>query len=235
MLSPLEFGPLAWWDASDASTFTFSSGSVVSQWNDKSGNGNHLTQGTVANQPGRTGTQNGLSTVVFDGSNDLMVCSTLDTATSGATNLTIIAAYLRPTIANGALLGTQTSSSTKGIMIFHPSGSSLTTRIANATNTANRTYSSLTGTFRIHTSVINAAGATEVPTQRSNGVENGTAEVDTGGFATAAGGFAVGGRASGGGLPADMAVGGLVIFNSIVALDTIGRIEAYMNAQWAAY
>jgi hypothetical protein len=65
-------GSAIWLDASDASTFTFSSGSVVSQWNDKSGNSRNFSQGTVANQPSRTGTRNGLSTVVFDGTNDRM-------------------------------------------------------------------------------------------------------------------------------------------------------------------
>ena len=32
-----------WWDADDASTFTYSSGVVVSQWSDKSGGANHLS------------------------------------------------------------------------------------------------------------------------------------------------------------------------------------------------
>ena len=39
-----------WFDAADASTITDSAGSV-SQWGDKSGNGNHLTQGDGAFQP----------------------------------------------------------------------------------------------------------------------------------------------------------------------------------------
>lgn len=65
-------GLLAWYDAADAATFTFSSGVVVSQWNDKSGNGENLVQGTVARQPSRSGTQNGLPTVVYDGSTDSM-------------------------------------------------------------------------------------------------------------------------------------------------------------------
>ena len=42
-----------WLDANDASSFTFSSSNVVSQWADKSGNGNHATQATVGNQPTR--------------------------------------------------------------------------------------------------------------------------------------------------------------------------------------
>jgi len=62
---PLSLSPVLWLDASDASTFTFSSGVVVSQWNDKSTGGLHATQGTVGNQPDRDGTVNGLSTVTF--------------------------------------------------------------------------------------------------------------------------------------------------------------------------
>lgn len=63
----------AWWDSSDASTFTYSSGSVVSEWRDKSGNGRHFGQSDVSKQPSRSGTINGKATVVFDGTNDSMV------------------------------------------------------------------------------------------------------------------------------------------------------------------
>lgn len=65
-----ELRPLIWFDASDSSTITESSGSV-SQWNDKSGNGYNVTQATGINQPSlMIGDQNGLSTIFFDGSND---------------------------------------------------------------------------------------------------------------------------------------------------------------------
>lgn len=61
-----------WWDSDDATTFSYSSGSVVSQWRDKSGLDRHFAQATVANQPSRNGTQNGRTTVVFDGSTDYL-------------------------------------------------------------------------------------------------------------------------------------------------------------------
>lgn len=68
-------GCIGWWDASDAATITASSGSV-SQWNDKSGTGHHLTQGTGANQPTTgTRTQNGLNVIDFDGTGDFMLAS----------------------------------------------------------------------------------------------------------------------------------------------------------------
>lgn len=40
-----------WLDASDASTITKNGSNAISQWNDKSGSGNHVYQGTSARQP----------------------------------------------------------------------------------------------------------------------------------------------------------------------------------------
>jgi len=54
-----------WLDASDATTFTFSSGTRVSEWRDKSGNARHMTQATSAYQPNRNATQNSLSAVTM--------------------------------------------------------------------------------------------------------------------------------------------------------------------------
>ena len=60
-----------WLDAADTTTITQSSGSV-SQWNDKSGNGNDVTQGTADNQPTtNASTQNGKNIIDFDG-NDIL-------------------------------------------------------------------------------------------------------------------------------------------------------------------
>jgi hypothetical protein len=66
-----------WLDASDASTITLN-GPTVSQWNDKSGNGNHAAQSTAGNQPiyntnGWTHYETAatMNSVLFDGSNDL--------------------------------------------------------------------------------------------------------------------------------------------------------------------
>lgn len=67
-------GLVGWWDASDTGTIT-QSGGLVSQWDDLSGNGNHLTQGTGSQQP-TTGTRtiNSLNTLDFQG-NDELTCS----------------------------------------------------------------------------------------------------------------------------------------------------------------
>jgi hypothetical protein len=66
---PRSIGSLeGWWDASDSSTITLVS-SVVSQWNDKSGNNRNFTQSTGANRPSvLTAQRNGLNVLNFGGS-----------------------------------------------------------------------------------------------------------------------------------------------------------------------
>jgi hypothetical protein len=55
VLSPLNIpGCALWLDAADATTFTYSSGSNVSQWSDKSGTANHAVRGIWGTFPTRT-------------------------------------------------------------------------------------------------------------------------------------------------------------------------------------
>lgn len=56
-----------WLDAAYDSSFTYSSGSTVSQWTDRSGNAFAFTNATAANQPIRTNRLNGRKTLTFDG------------------------------------------------------------------------------------------------------------------------------------------------------------------------
>lgn len=66
---PTDIANLAAWYRADQGV-TISTG--VSQWNDLSGNGRHLTQATGANQPtfGATAGPNSTPALTFDGSND---------------------------------------------------------------------------------------------------------------------------------------------------------------------
>lgn len=67
IFSVLDLSPALWLDASDESTITESAG-AVSQWDDKSGNGNNATQGTGSLQPiTGTRTQNGENVIDFAG------------------------------------------------------------------------------------------------------------------------------------------------------------------------
>jgi hypothetical protein len=67
-----------WLDADDAGSFTYSSGVLVSQWADLSGTNNHFVQATATNQPSRNGSQNGLTTVVFDGNDNILLAPAVE-------------------------------------------------------------------------------------------------------------------------------------------------------------
>ena len=68
-------GLILWLDSSDDSSFSYSSGTLVSQWRDKSGLNNHANQSTAANQPTRNSSTNSRKTVTFDGTNDSLSTS----------------------------------------------------------------------------------------------------------------------------------------------------------------
>lgn len=84
-----------WLDAADATTIT-QSGGAVSQWNDKSGNARHVTQGTSANQPlyqVNTVNNNTMPSLLFDGSNDVL-STTLSTDLSGSFAFIAVASFV---------------------------------------------------------------------------------------------------------------------------------------------
>jgi hypothetical protein len=59
-------GLLAWYDSTNAGSFTFSSGVRVATWADLSGTGRHLVVGGGGIGPDRTGTQNSQTVVSFN-------------------------------------------------------------------------------------------------------------------------------------------------------------------------
>lgn len=98
-----------WLDAADTSTI-ISSGGSVSQWNDKSGKGNNVTQGTGSAQPTTGATQNGKNVLSFDGGDTLNFPSGLFTIPNGAN--TVFAVSKRATEDGTA----------DGILCFNESG-----------------------------------------------------------------------------------------------------------------
>lgn len=93
-----------WLDSSDASKFTYSSGSVVSSWTDKSANAYVFEPSSTTYAPVRNGTQNSKSTVVFDGTDDFL-SSTAAASTwkflHDGTQATTIVVYKNTRVATG--------------------------------------------------------------------------------------------------------------------------------------
>jgi hypothetical protein len=66
-----------WLDASDSGTISKNESDLVSQWDDKSGEGNDLTQGTATNQPIYVASEiNSLAVVSFDGVDNFLQAAT---------------------------------------------------------------------------------------------------------------------------------------------------------------
>lgn len=90
--APTDLSGLALWlDSTDDASFTYSSGTLVSQWNDRSTNGRNFTQGTTSNQPDRSATVFGRKAVYFDGVDNVMGAGdTLDLGTNSLAIFTVV-------------------------------------------------------------------------------------------------------------------------------------------------
>lgn len=112
---PLGFDPLSvagcqlWLDAADASTITHSGG-AVSQWDDKSGNTRHTTQGTAGRKPTTgTATIGGRNVLVFDGG-DVLLTPTLTLAQP--VTIYVVARLTNTGVGNGQMIGNTGNSPT---------------------------------------------------------------------------------------------------------------------------
>jgi hypothetical protein len=80
-----------WLDAADAPTVT-TVGGAVSQWNDKSGNARHATQGTAGNRPLLAAAGlNGKAVIDCDGTNDELSLANITSLTSVNQSLFVVA------------------------------------------------------------------------------------------------------------------------------------------------
>lgn len=115
--TPAEITTTAWYDADDAGTISTESGGAVSQWDDKSGNGYHMTQGTGSSQP-TTGIRslNGLN--VLDFSDDFMTAA-LNINRSVMPDITIFAVFAEDDATTGsfALFGQDNGSFDRFVLL----------------------------------------------------------------------------------------------------------------------
>jgi hypothetical protein len=124
---PTPPGPVAgynlWLDAADPTVFAYSSGTLVSQWTDKSANAYIFNEGTTTQQPTRNTTMNGKDTVNFGtASRTDKLTSTLSSSVwkylsngSGAT-LFIVS---RQQSGSNVICGTARTNSEIGIQVFN--------------------------------------------------------------------------------------------------------------------
>jgi hypothetical protein len=217
---PPTFSPLPlllWLDASDTSTITASSGSV-SQWNDKSGNGRHVSQGTSTNRPttGST-TKNSLNAITFDGTNDRLLRTTSDSSLNVATRSVFI-------------VGVNDAASNERCFLDIGLGYALT-----AQGTTGRWYNTSATTF-----TTTASGnwfvfsVVEEVSVSSVGRINAGSDLTLGTpvSATGTGAFGVGSIADGTSLFLQGSIGEIIIYANKMSARQRLQVENYLLAKW---
>lgn len=148
--TPAEIPTLLWLDAADADTFTFGTGVNVAQWNDKSGNGNHVVQVTAGNQPDRdslTNTIGGLPVVSFDEIDDRLQKNSLaGWPANNGTAITIAMVFRhRSAAGNEALFDISADTNTNGTgLAFVGSSFVLALRTSGTSNAAQTAANAIT-------------------------------------------------------------------------------------------
>jgi hypothetical protein len=227
-------GLVAWYDASDAGSIT-ESGGLVSQLDDLSGNGYHLTQGTGANQPS-TGTRTmgteALNAIEFASGKYL----SRTVSSIGGNAHTWYAAVQMDTIGNGNYARTFTLTASGVLDYNNPSSISAILR-----NDASAGY----GSFYNNTPRAFAAAADGadhcVVTQRDG---DGSSVWINGGSATTASGLGttalavvtiVMGGETAGTANLDGMIGELIWYSSALGTTDRETVRDHLNAKWGLY
>jgi hypothetical protein len=207
-----------WYDAADLSTITASSG-AVSQWNDKSGFGRNLTQGSGALQP-TTGIQtiNGRNVLDFDA--DRLVSS--NTTITHRTVFIVAESKGAPT--------------TQGALWRHDGGNSTIFRHNGTTENALRFFTrgtsfdatSVTGLTAPHVLAARFSDAVNVIIRRNGTTLTTISTALSQQAATAA--VLVGADAGGERFRGNIAE--MISYSGSLTDNDLGRVEAYLGAKW---
>lgn len=218
---------LGWWDASDSDSITGTTS--VTQWDDKSGNDNHLTILDANNGPDSTTvTQNGLSTLDFDHTNTEYISNNAFVATASSWTLVVVARLNSDT---GVMLSSRSNVAGTG-----GSGTRWDWRAA-AGNRQLRFYpnsaEATQGTtaddtiWHIHTIATQEGGSGFTRTWIDGVVEDGGSSVypnvmtdmNVGVFNDET-------------LPADMTIGELIIYDEIISDEARRSLESHLQNKW---
>jgi hypothetical protein len=212
---------LAWYDASDATTITESSGNV-SQWDDKSDNANHATQGTGGIQPETdVNTQNGKNVLLFDGDDYMLMPSGVYSVMNGANTMFVVSrsdnANVQDSILNwdaGSTVGGLRYKATAGSIEFSNGVFAGVTSTGNTETNFNIIMGRRSGT----TAAISINGATETTNTTAVNAASTRASIGT---------FGAGGADT---LTGDIAE--IIIYNASLSASDISLVNTYLSNKW---
>jgi hypothetical protein len=226
---------LLWLDASDASTITETLG-AVSQWDDKSGNGNHVTQATSSQQPTTNSvTIGGVNAINFDGNDFLRRADSL--GLTGNPAITVLTVVRPDTSGEQRMLMIGNQSPGNGIA-YSWTDNSLRFNDGNvvwdtASNNASNEYCILwtrpAGTT-YYASGVNCYEGGGTPLSKTGGVN----EIDTLNMINTETSIGLG-VAQGGAFQSYITgpIGEIMIYNSVPATADLNQLGAYENSKWA--
>jgi hypothetical protein len=169
--SPLDLSPALWLDASDTSTITLDTGSSVSNWADKSGNGYDMGQLTAINQPDSgTRTLNGLNVLAFSGSNQFLDGGdVLDLGTNAVSSFAVIQF---DTTGQGGPYGKHIAGSTDGRYgLLRDSGLLFSMYDVDPGNTSSATVANTSTAVMLVSTIVDRDGASSTNKIRIDGAE----------------------------------------------------------------
>lgn len=233
-------GLQGWYDASDAASITDTGAGAVSQWNDKSGNVRHLTQGTGGARP-TTGTnsQNGLNVLTFDSGDFLAAATAADWkflhATGGSTTF-FVANY---TTGTKTVLGTAAySTSSTGVVMAGNGGAfySIGVRGGGAANYEDTSATWAGGAYNVvavRLDTGNGTAASRCQINIDGGASTGNNAL-TNAASTSNPAFAlhVGRVTSGGANPFIGQIAEIIIYNTLLGTSDRQLVEAYLKTKW---
>jgi len=237
-----------WLDAADQSSITLS-GSSVTTWNDKSGNGYNFTQSTSGNRPTYSVTsQNNRNTITFTSANSTYLVGTGTTNFMGTNSISVYGIFkTNNNTTTSSVFAKSLYGSASGRILygFRESGTpgNINGGIGvasgpNAYTNISDTYS--VGTWRIFGFVSNRSGWTNTTYQNGTSVGTITITSDTTTNLTNTYPMIVGGynNSTGGVSPPqagyylDGGVGELLVFNSALTTYERQRVEGYLAWKW---
>lgn len=210
-----------WLDADDSSTITLN-GSTVSQWDDKSGNDYHVSQGTASNQPTyTTSVLNSKSVVRFDGNDELLNGSA--TVVGGSTNRTVFIVF-------NSTAGSVTYSVTLGDSTSTGQAFGISREIAVRVNNGSRVWSTgaINSTHSIVTIALDGTSTTDLSAWKNG--SSLTASSTSAQTINTAAGIIVGNGTSGGNLTGDVAE--VVVYSSALSTTDRESVESYLSSKW---
>ena len=228
--SPTEIGGcVGWWDASDAGSIT-QSGGFVSQWDDKSGNGNHATASGTARPTTGVRVIGGRNALDFDGVATIMRADGVASVVSGvdkpATVFVVVDRDSPQT--NSAVAGWFSTTSPAPLLHFRYNGANWVTAKRDDT-VSSKTTSSTTAVSADAIVCANVIFGTQSTIYENGTMSQPPGDIDVG--ATTVNAFAIG---SANVLTSffDGAFAEVIIFNAALSATDRARVEAYLAAKW---